>query len=289
MGGYPPQGVPKGVTKHTELTDKEVAGVIDHANGSVTDAKLASGVGLSDGQICKLPTATEGKVLRRGATAWEAGDVPAPSANEILEAMAKFNGIWWFNNHWIPEGMVSSNTPTGVIEWGPEDIGLRTGAVASGYATIWKHVSPDLVSGYPSWDKKRYLRMDVFIHAISNQIIHLVSGGISYVLSAENIVEHIGFKFVNATLYGTVGNGTAESTLEIETLTEGVAKRLECELDPDAGECRFYVDDEYKGEITTNLPTGDNLANIPMGVSICTTENVDKALRVISWRFLQYE
>ena len=76
MGGYPPQGVPKGVTKHTELTDKEVAGVIDHANGSVTDAKLASGVGLSDGQICKLPVAVEGKVLTKGATAWEVADAP---------------------------------------------------------------------------------------------------------------------------------------------------------------------------------------------------------------------
>jgi hypothetical protein len=76
MGGYPPQGVPKGVTKHTELTDKEVAGVIDHADGSVTDGKLASGVGLSDGQICKLPAAVEGKILTRGAAAWEAVDAP---------------------------------------------------------------------------------------------------------------------------------------------------------------------------------------------------------------------
>jgi hypothetical protein len=61
-----------GVTKHTDLTDKEVNGVIDHANGSVTDAKLLSGVGLNDGQIAKLPTATQGQVLTRGASAWEA-------------------------------------------------------------------------------------------------------------------------------------------------------------------------------------------------------------------------
>jgi len=33
-----------GVTKHTELTDKEVAGVIDHADGSITPAKLSFGV-----------------------------------------------------------------------------------------------------------------------------------------------------------------------------------------------------------------------------------------------------
>ena len=44
--GYPPQGYPKpaGVTAHTALTDKEVAGVIDHADGSVTLAKLIDGI-----------------------------------------------------------------------------------------------------------------------------------------------------------------------------------------------------------------------------------------------------
>jgi len=72
------------VTKHTALTDKEVEGVIDHADESVSDKKLASGVGLSDGQICKLPTAVADKVLKRGATAWEAGDVPAGIANVAI-------------------------------------------------------------------------------------------------------------------------------------------------------------------------------------------------------------
>jgi len=36
------------------------------------DATLLKNVGLSDGLVCKLPTATEGQVLRRGAEAWEA-------------------------------------------------------------------------------------------------------------------------------------------------------------------------------------------------------------------------
>ena len=63
-----------GVTAHTALTDKEAAGVIDHADLSVADAKIASGVGLSDTQIAKLPTAAAGKVLKRGGAAWEALD-----------------------------------------------------------------------------------------------------------------------------------------------------------------------------------------------------------------------
>jgi len=69
------------VTKHTSLTDKEVAGVIDHANVSITDAKLASGVGLEDGQLCKLPVAAVGKALMRGAAEWEPGDPTGGIAN----------------------------------------------------------------------------------------------------------------------------------------------------------------------------------------------------------------
>jgi hypothetical protein len=94
--GTPP--APPAVTKHTELTDKEVAGVIDHADLSVTDEKLASGVGLSDGQICKLPTAVEDQFLRRGATAWEAGPAPVtPALYDVQSSdadLAHPGGAW---------------------------------------------------------------------------------------------------------------------------------------------------------------------------------------------------
>lgn len=50
----------------------------------IKDGKVADSLkldtkskGLSDGNICELPIATEGQVLRRGAAAWEAGSVGA--------------------------------------------------------------------------------------------------------------------------------------------------------------------------------------------------------------------
>lgn len=61
-----------GVTSHTALTDKEVAGIIDHADSSVIDDKLASGVGLAEGNLLKLPVATQGQVLKRGSSDYEA-------------------------------------------------------------------------------------------------------------------------------------------------------------------------------------------------------------------------
>jgi len=53
---------------NTKLWDKR-------EGSTVEDADLASGVGLSDSQICKLPTASEGQFLRRGAVAWEPAGV----------------------------------------------------------------------------------------------------------------------------------------------------------------------------------------------------------------------
>jgi hypothetical protein len=47
-----------------------------HAGGTdEVDAVLLKNVGLKDGQVLKLPTATEGQVLRRGVTEWEAGSL----------------------------------------------------------------------------------------------------------------------------------------------------------------------------------------------------------------------
>jgi hypothetical protein len=49
-----------------------------HAGGTdEVDAVLLKSVGLQDGQVCKLPTATEGQILRRGATEWYASPAPA--------------------------------------------------------------------------------------------------------------------------------------------------------------------------------------------------------------------
>jgi len=62
----------KGISNHTALSGKEAGGAMDHADGSVTDAKLASGAGLADGQILKLPAAVDGQVIGRSGGSWGA-------------------------------------------------------------------------------------------------------------------------------------------------------------------------------------------------------------------------
>lgn len=57
-----------GVTKHTQLTDKEVAGVIDHANTSITMVKLIQDVqDLINGALQKSGGAMTGALTLSGA------------------------------------------------------------------------------------------------------------------------------------------------------------------------------------------------------------------------------
>jgi hypothetical protein len=126
-----------GVTKHTDLTGKEVNGVIDHADGSVTDAKLLSGVGLNDGQIAKLPVASQGQVLTRGASAWVA---QAPSGGGFNSRVRAYLSA----NQSIPTGVdtkVQFNTEVfdGNNEYDPTT-NYRFTADSGGYYLIIVHI-----------------------------------------------------------------------------------------------------------------------------------------------------
>ena len=65
---------------HEVVTHADVSGAVHAHDDLVNPHPLAKniggrGFGLGDGNLAVLPTATEGQVLLRGATAWEAGDL----------------------------------------------------------------------------------------------------------------------------------------------------------------------------------------------------------------------
>jgi len=290
MVGYPPQGV-VGVTKHTDLTDKEVAGVIDHADDSVTNAKVAAD--LDAGKIvsgrfpmARMPDGTDGYVLTAKGVGIDPEYAPI-SRDNILLAHQQYLGVFWFNNNWLPTGMINYWTSgSGSILWDSEYVRPSTGITTNSYAGVTKTARG--LSDAASWDKKRYFGVLVRFPTFSAQNIHIVSGNSPFT-GTPNTFRHIGFKLINADLYGTVANGTTESTLLLETLTAEVYRRLECILDPAIPECRFYVDGVDKGAITTNLPTGSDLAPLLFRAFVHNTETVDKILYVYEARTLQVE
>jgi hypothetical protein len=235
--------------------------------------------------ISRLPGGASGYVLTGQGTGADPAYAPLPIAtrNDVLRAIQQQGGTFWFNNNWLPSGMLSTYiSGSGYLSWNTDRLDLHTGASNGSYAYAIKSTA-----WLGDWGKKRWFRVFVRFMNYSYQYFHIVSGWFGAGSSA-NTQPHIGFKLINGTLYGTVGNGSSESTISIETITSQVNRRLECVFTPGV-ECRFYVDGVDKGALTTNLPTGTNYADYLFAASVYNTEAVDKYLYVMECRVLQEE
>ena len=208
----------------------------------------------------------------------------------ILSKLQRFKGLYWFNSHWLPSGMVTTLTSgTGSITWNDYTILLGTGATSGSYAMASK---THLALGYipATWDKKRCFLIACGPGTSTAQIIHLVTGTVSSYTAAANTLRHIGFKIINGVLYGTVADGTTESTLEITGIGSLTTNRVYEAIFTPASECRFYVDGVDKGVITTNLPsTAHGSAQFFFIASVSNTEAADKYIYTYTIRIYQEE
>ena len=209
-------------------------------------------------------------------------------ANSILELIQKFNGIYWFNNHWLPEGMLTNSVAApGNITWNAKYVGLYTGVTTPAYARVSKEIGS--LAGEPyTWAKGRFFRARTYIGTYSEQYFYIVSGTIQDVQTGVNNHRHIGFKMIDAALYGTVGNGSAESVLLLETISSSGYRTLDCDFIP-GDECRFYLDGVDKGAIETNLPSGTIGADEILHASVANTEDANKNFLLAVIRCLQEE
>ena len=208
------------------------------------------------------------------------------TGNNILEKLQKHLGIWWFNNNWLPEGIVDNAVSgSGSFGWHSHYVLSWTGTTSGSYAQLYKAAYG--LSNASSWDKKRFFGVLVYFYTYTAQNIHIVTGYCPNT-GAANTERHIGFKLINGTLYGTVADGTTEATLSIETITAEGFRRLECIFDPSIPECRFYVDGVDKGAITTNLPTGV-YSDYMLYSTVHNTEAAIKYLYIYEARIFQEE
>ena len=209
-------------------------------------------------------------------------------ANSILELIQQFNGIFWFNNHWLPEDMLTNSVGnTGNLLWRAKFVGLYTGTTLPAYARVSKEIESQAGEPY-TWGKRRLFRARVYIGTYSEQYFYIVSGPIQDIQTGVNNYRHIGFKMIDAALYGTVGNGTSESTLLLTTISSSEHVTLDCDFKPGV-ECRFHLDGVDKGAITTNLPSGTIGADEILHASVANTEAADKNFLLGVIRCLQLE
>lgn len=202
------------------------------------------------------------------------------NAEGIMEKLRDFE-VFWIMNHWMPDTLQWETYLSGQVSWGDREVCTLefTEPYSSGsIAHAWKRSFG--FSGRVSWDAKRYFGCHVLIGENTNQRIFIVSG-----LPSET-EPHIGFKIINNELYGTVANGAGESTLLLATIPIEYEAKLEAVLTPGA-ECRFYVNGEDKGALTTHLPSGGMDAAEIFHAKISNTQDEYKWLDIFEVRVIQ--
>jgi len=137
-----------------------------------------------------------------------------------------------------------------------DGITLDTGATANSEAYLDKqnYVSTTI----SAWSKSRQFEAHCYISSDTSKTgtFWLISGN-------KSSSRHIGFKILNGVLYGSVGNGSAETTTALQTLGASAftAQRTLKAVFTATVDCKFYVDGVLLGTITTGLPTGTTSAN----------------------------
>ena len=227
------------------------------------------------------------KLLKGAGAGADPTEIDVETANSILRKIQRFKGVFWFNNHWLPAGMMGDGVSgTGAIAYGDYCLWLQTGATLDSHVYARKNVQG--FSEAVSWDKKRYFGCHAEFLDYSAQNIHIVTGYVYDYKASGNTALHVGFKLINNVLYGTVADGTTESTLTIETITGTARRCLEVVFAP-ASEARFYVGGVDRGAITTNLPSGTTGAERMLDASVHNTEAVNKEIYIYESRTLQEE
>jgi len=154
--------------------------------------KIAENHALDSHIDVEITSPANGEVLTYDAinAVWK--NAPPGEAEPAWLQLLNFRGIFWFNNHWYPSGMLPQ----------------------------------------PTWEKKRYFVCNVYMSDMnSNVIAYMIMGNAKYSSSASSD-RHVGFKVVDGVLYGTVANGTFESHLELATLTSSERHELKVVFTP---------------------------------------------------------
>lgn len=145
---------------------------------------------------------------------------------------------------------------------------LDTTQSTTGYCKLYKGVSHSFPSA--TWDKAYKFRTTVRILSETDE-----KGDIYIVRGTVGNYPHLGFFINDGVLKGISRNGSAVSTVTLETLGAAAydeERALEVAFTP-ATKAEFYVDGIKEGEITTNLPSGTGYANYYFYLHVLTNGN----------------
>lgn len=136
------------------------------------------------------------------------------------------------------------------------------------------------------WSKKRSIKICLTAENsfTNNEIMEFGALGSNF-----STCIGIGFRKVNGSehIHGICGDGSSESTVDLGHMDySNNSNNYSIDFDPITG-CKFYINDVYKGAITTNLPTGTITAGYIFIVNLKTLENTLKKCLISYYDFWQ--
>jgi len=180
----------------------------------------------------------------------------------------------------------SSSGSGGVASYQGRYVRIYTGTTKGSHAELAKMVY------YPAvpytWDKQRVFVTRIYVSSISS-----VPGDVFFVVMGYrgSGYRKVGFKAEgngsNMTLYGIVGDGSADATVSLRTISSGEQLKLMAVLYP-GQKAEFYVNDTLEGTLTTRIPSGSAYAYYLMDVMVWNPESSNSIeVRLSEWAFLQ--
>jgi len=137
------------------------------------------------------------------------------------------------------------------------------------------------------WSKIRRMKTKIQLRYPSYNDFYIGVGSVEAMDYLQK--EHIGFRLngYDGTLYGSVGNGTVETTTQLWTLdnTEGATYVLEFVASPQR--VYFYLNNQLRGSIDYYLPRGTNYAAIFLNIVLKLTDSATRYIRLSEWHFVQ--
>lgn len=161
-------------------------------------------------------------------------------------------------------------------------LGVSTDGVGK-YLQVWKSV----VSATPlSWDENRRLRVVVSTADPTKTKAFFGMGATDFNLTES---EHVGFQLLeDGSILGSVGNGTVNTTVQLLPMNSRDTNYHTYSAVYTAGRSvRFYYDNVYRGQITSNLPTADTEASYVVGCTWQMTAVYHDTMTLQEWLFIQ--
>ena len=199
------------------------------------------------------------------------GDGAAPEWADLPVAGDPYTDyiyVWYrvFNVDTIYTWTSGSGVVAGYEVWGAR---LGTGTTADSYATIQLGIG---LAGAPfTWDKPRKIRWEVYLETgLSYGHVYFGTGWFELGATAPSSYEHIGFHIVEGALYGTSGDGSAGSEIDLGVTLSPDQYWFEIHFYP-GDRAEYYLNGSLLGTKATNLPSGDRYSSILLRASVRNT------------------